>query len=95
MGFLNLSSWSAPQTPKRLPTGSFTIDATGKVLTSTLPQSFPKQQMVELGKTVVASFREAHDAGIVFSELVFNYAALKITAREMRGGAMIFIASKV
>jgi hypothetical protein len=95
MDFLKLSQKPEPRTPRRLPSGSFTMDAAGHVLISTLPQSFPQSQAVDLGRAVLAAFREAREARFSFSELVFHFAALKITAREMRGGAIIFLSATV
>ena len=95
MDFLKFGSRQEPRGPQRLPTGSFAMDATGQVLSSTLPQSFPQGQMLELGRAVLNAFREGREARLPLAELVFNYAALKITARELRGGAIVFISAKV
>ena len=95
MGFLGLKSRQVPRTPRQLPTGSLSMDSTGHMLTCTLPQTFPQSQAIDIGRLVLAVFREAREAQLPLAELVFHYAALKITAREMRGGAMIFFAAKV
>jgi hypothetical protein len=42
-----------------LPAGSFTLDREGRVMTSTLPQSFPAERLKEIGSHVLASFRAA------------------------------------
>ncbi len=75
----------------RLPSGSFTLNREGKVLTSTLPQSFPEACIHEISKRVLDSFRVAQKAQIPLSEIVIQYAALKLLARELRGGAIIFL----
>ena len=92
MGLLDIFSKSDAPTLARLPYGSFTIDADGRVLGSTLPQSFPAAQVKEIGQQVLAAFRNAQKAQLAFSELVVSYSALKVTARELRGGAIIFLA---
>ena len=74
-----------------LPSGSFTIDRDGKIMTSTLPQSFPASSMKEIGQQVIASFSAARQAQMPLSELIVYFAALKILARELRGGAIIFL----
>ena len=91
MGLLNL--FSKPAEPKliRMPSGSFTLNEQGRVMTSTLPRAFPESYLHEIGDQVLASFREARKAQMPLAELVINYATLKILARELRGGAMIFI----
>ena len=98
MGILNLLSRRLSQaggpTLVRLPTGSFTVDPTGKVVASTLPQSFPAERVRQIGNLVLSTFRAAHEANIPLMELIVDYAALKLTARELRGGAIIFLAPR-
>jgi hypothetical protein len=74
-----------------LPSGSFTIDREGRVMTSTLPQSFPTPCMQDIGGVVIASFEAAKQAQMPLAEIILYYAALKILARELRGGAIIFL----
>jgi hypothetical protein len=76
----------------RLPSGSFTVDANGRVLTSTLPVSFPESVVSDMGAAILQSFSSAADAGLPVNEMQFHYGGLKITARQQRGGAMIFLA---
>jgi hypothetical protein len=93
MGFLKLFSKSAP-TLLRLPSGSFTVDREGKVLVRTLPSSYPMELVEEIGQNMLAAFREAAAAQLPLAEIVINYSSLKITARELRGGAIVFLAAK-
>jgi hypothetical protein len=46
----------------------------------------------EIATQVLVAFKQAREAQLPLSELVVNYAALKLTARELRGGAIIFLA---
>jgi hypothetical protein len=80
---------------KRLPTGTFTVDAQGQVISSTVPQSVSAALVNDIGRTVVASLRAAREAGMGVSELAVQYDAFRIVAREMRGGAIIFLSPKV
>jgi hypothetical protein len=92
MGFLKFFSKSSDtQRLIRLPSGSFTLDPDGKIMTSTLPQSFPESRMREIGQQVLTALRAARQAQLPLSELIINYSALKLLARELRGGAIIFI----
>ena len=75
----------------RLPMGSFTVDGQGRVVGYTLPQSFPSAQQQEIGRAVVAYFRGAQQAQMPVRELIVYYPALKLAARELRGGAIIFL----
>jgi len=92
MGFLK-SLFKSVDTQRliRLPSGSFTLDADGKIMTSTLPQSFPEKRMLEIGQQVLTALRAARQAQLPLSELIINYSALKLLARELRGGAIIFL----
>jgi hypothetical protein len=75
----------------RLPSGSFTMDAQGKIMTSTLPQSFPESRMREIGQHVLRTFRVAREAQLPLAEVIIHYATLKLLARELRGGAIVFL----
>jgi hypothetical protein len=91
MGLLNFFSKTSRTKLERLPSGSFTLDQDGRVMTSTLPQTFPTTHMREIGKQVLQSFREARKAQMPLAELIIHYATLKVLARELRGGAIVFI----
>jgi hypothetical protein len=90
MGFLNLFSRPASQL-MALPSGSFTVDRDGRILVSTLPQSFPTATAEDIGAQALAAFRSAQVAQVPLSEIIIRYPSLKITARELRGGALIFL----
>ena len=90
MGFLSMFTKPAP-TLTRLPSGCFTVDRAGKVVISTLPQAFSSELTREVAGLVLQSFRDAQKAQLPLSELVVHYASLKIVAREMRGGAIVFL----
>ena len=91
MGFLNFFPKAATLNLVRLPNGSFTVDANGKILVSTLPQSFPERWAEQIGRVVLASFQGAQNAQVPLRELVAEYSTLKLTARALRGGAIIFL----
>ena len=74
-----------------LPSGSFTLDREGRVMTSTLPQSFPAERLKEIGAHVLASFSAAKKAQMPLAEIIIHYSALKLLARELRGGAIVFL----
>ena len=92
MGFLTrLTSKSALH---RLPTGAFTIDADGEVVSSTVPQWVADSQLREIGQHVSAIFKAAAAAHLQFSEMKAQDEAFRLTARAMRGGAVIFLSPK-
>jgi hypothetical protein len=91
MGFLKLFSKQLPASLLRLPTGSFTLDRSGRVVVTTLPSSFPTELVSEVGESILSLFRDAHEAQLPLEELVVYYPALKLTARELRGGAIVYL----
>ena len=77
--------------PNKLPSGAFALDRDGRVVVSTLPGNFPQTEMREIGARVLAFFRGAQQAHMALHELNVYYPTLKITARCLRGGALIFL----
>ena len=96
MGFLSLFSKPAAPEPTllRLPTGSFTVDREGSVLVGTLPSSFPEEMVHAIAQVVLQTFREAADTQLLLSEIVIQYPSLRISARELRGGAIIYLSPR-
>jgi hypothetical protein len=90
MGLLNLFAKPSAKLV-RLPSGSFTVDKDGRVLVSTLPQAFPVELVQDIAGQVLAAFRSAQAAKVATSEFIIRYPSLKLTARELRGGAIIFL----
>ena len=91
MGLLTFFSKSQKPKLAPLPSGSFTMDREGRIMTSTLPQSYPEDSLHEIGRIVLKAFLAAKEANTPLTELLIHFAALKILARELRGGAMIFL----
>jgi hypothetical protein len=77
---------------QQLPSGSFTVGRDGQVLVSTLASTVSPALLQDIAQAVLAAFRQAADAGVPLSELIVRYSACKITARELRGGAIVFLA---
>ena len=77
---------------ERLPNGSFTVDREGKILTSTLPRSVPEASVLEIGRAMMQLLGSAREANLPLVEVAIHYSGLRITAREQRGGVMIFLA---
>jgi len=92
MGFLSFK----PDNTKlrKLPSGSFTVDSGGNIVSSTVPTSFPAEEIRRIGQQVLSAFRRGHQAGYPFAELIIHYAAFKLSARELRGGAIIFFSPR-
>lgn len=91
MGFRNLFFKFSKLRLTRLPSGSFTMDRQGRVISTTLPQFLPASHMQKLGRQVLAFFRAAETARMSLSEMVVYYSAMKLTAGELRGEAIVFV----
>ena len=91
MGLLTFLSKKNYSWLLHLPSGSFTLDRDGQVMSSTLPSVFPKTQMSHIGQKVLTAFTTARNAQIPLSEIIISYAALRILARELRGGAIVYL----
>jgi hypothetical protein len=94
MGFIRkiLSSWfGGSATVRELPSGSVTVDQSGSVVTSTVSSAFPNTTLQAIGQDVIAMFREARAAQMPLAEVSLQFGSLLITARELRGGAVIFL----
>ena len=90
MGFLKrfFRSRAAVQ---QLPTGSLTVDRNGHVVTTTVSSTYSRVLLREIGHEVLVLFHEAREAQMPMAEVSLHFASLRITARELRGGAIIFL----
>ena len=93
MGLLNLFSKPTP-TLTRVPSGSFTVDREGEIIVSTISSTFPVATVKEIGQRVLDTFREAQEAHLPLAELVVHFSGFKIVARELRGGAIVYLSPK-
>lgn len=90
MGFLT-KIFGANAAIQQLPSGSVTVDSNGEVITSTVSSEFPKALLREIARDVLELFREARINQMPLAELTLQFASLRISARELRGGAVIFL----
>jgi hypothetical protein len=68
-----------------------TVDRSGHIITTTVTSSYPEQTLKEISNEVLRLFRDANQAKLPLSEFKIQFASLHITAREARGGAIIFL----
>jgi hypothetical protein len=94
MGFLKKLLGGHKASVQQLPAGTVTVDRNGKVVTSTVSSSFPEPLLQEIGREVLELFREARTGQIPMAEISLHFGSLRITARELRGGAIIFLFPK-
>lgn len=76
---------------ERLPSGCFTLHRGGELAGSTLPGSFSLDKIHEIGRVVMAVFKQAHGNGLLLTDVHIHYSGLHIAARDLRGGALVFL----
>ena len=92
MGVLNPTARSSqPLEADHLPSGCFAVHQGGGIVVSTLPIWFPQKLVLEIGRASIEAFRAASDTNDAVTELKAIYRGLEIRARELRGGALIFL----
>ena len=74
-----------------LPTGTVTVDRKGNIVTSTVSSAYPSQLLQTIGRDVLELLSEARAAQMPLAEVSLHFGSLRITARELRGGAIIFL----
>ena len=77
--------------PAPFPRGSYTFSSAGSIVVSTLPRAFPRERMEAIGKVILSAFASARELGAPFTELAADFAGLEIRARDLAGGAIIFV----
>jgi hypothetical protein len=80
-----------PLRPERLPSGCFSVHRGGELMASTLPSNFSAKTVHEIGRVVLSAFQHAQESSIPLTEMHIHFSGLTITARELRGGALIFL----
>lgn len=76
---------------QKLPAGSLRVDHNGKMVISTIASGYPQGLLRDIVRDVLLLFRQAREAQMPLAEFSIHFASLHITAREMRGGAVIFL----
>ncbi|HLP77375.1 MAG TPA: hypothetical protein VK327_10715 [Candidatus Paceibacterota bacterium] len=94
MGFLKFFSKSGAAVQK-LPSGSFTVDRNGNIVAATVASSYPPELLEVIASEVLKLFRDARDGQVPLTEFNLHFASLQITARELRGGAIVFLSPKM
>jgi hypothetical protein len=90
MGFLKIF-FRRTAAVQELPSGSLTVDRNGNTITSTISSAYPASLLKEIARDVLKLFQEARDAQMPLAEVSVHFASLRVTARELRGGAIIFL----
>src|SRR4029453_14694829 len=89
-----LKPYSRTQKPlrlERLPSGCFSVHRGGELVASTLPSDFPGNTLREISRAVLETFQRAQDSNLPLTDLYLHFSGLTVTARELKGGALIFL----
>ena len=90
MGFLK-KLFGGHAAVQQLPSGSITVDRNGVIVTSTVSSGYPISLLQAIGRDVLELLREARAAQMPLAEVSLHFGSLRVTARELRGGAIIFL----
>ena len=90
MGFLK-KIFGSRAVVQELPMGSITVNAQGNIIASTVSSNYSKSLLSDISREVLVIFREARDAQLPLAEVNVHFGSLRVTARETRGGAIIFL----
>jgi hypothetical protein len=90
MGFLK-KLFGGLAAVQQLPTGTITVDRHGNIVTSTVSSAFPRKLLKDIANDVLELLNEARVAQMPLAEISLNFGSLRVTARELRGGAIIFL----
>ncbi|MDB6174630.1 MAG: hypothetical protein JWL59_3941 [Chthoniobacteraceae bacterium] len=80
-----------PLRPELLPSGCVSFHRGGGIVASTLPSSFPPALVIEIGRVVMDAFQRASTTHLPLSDFYIQFSGLNITARELHGGALVFL----
>lgn len=90
-----LSIFSKPRASVQLlPIGSMTLDRNANILATTVSSSFPQELLTQIGAQILSLFKSAAAAQVPLAEVHLHFPSLHITARELRGGAVVFLSPK-
>ena len=82
---------TVPVEAGRMPSGCFAVHREGGIICSTLPQWFSRDTTEEIGRTVLDAFRIASETNVTLNDFTIRYSGMNIIARDLRGGALIFL----
>ena|ERR1700744_3602888 len=90
MGFLK-KLFGGLAAVQQLPSGTITVDRNGNIVTSTVSSAFSQKLLRDIASDVLALLSEARLAQTPLAEVSLHFGSFRITARELRGGAIIFL----
>lgn len=71
------------------PSGSFLIDRTGRIFSSTLPPNYSQERVKTIGQKVLTMFRHANEVNVHLREIFVQYETFKLKAKNLPSGALV------
>lgn len=71
--------------------GSFAVNRDGALVASTLGSEWSHPALDQIGRTVLDAFARAREVNQPLDEVTAAQSGFKIVARELRGGALVFL----
>jgi len=71
--------------------GSFLIDGSGNIFSSTLPPTFPPEHLKFIGQKILAIFTDAVKADLPLRELSVKFEKFRFQARHLPSGALVYL----
>jgi len=73
------------------PAGSFLIDGSGQIFSSTLPPTFPPEHIKFIGEKILAIFTGAVKADLPLRELTVKFQKFRFQAKHLPSGALVYL----
>lgn len=74
-----------------IPQGAFTYDSAGSILVGSVPMAWLDEFGPYLVKTFRKAFAAAEEKGLPLTEIALHYGGARLTAKDLRGGGIIYI----
>ena len=91
MAFLNRTKKTAASSEEVIPSGSFTVDRNGRILTSTIRSGVPVEKLTLVARVVLDILHRAQESPVPAEEISVRFSSMNLEARDLRGGAIIFL----
>ena len=86
-----MSGEAAAASEEVIPSGSFTVDRNGRILTSTIRSGVPTEKLTLVARVVLDVLHRAQEFAVPAEEISIRFSSMNLKARDLRGGAIIFL----
>ncbi len=82
---------SGPARSFDIPQGAFTYDSAGGIVVGSVPTDWLEAYGPQLVSVFRKAFTSAEQKGLPLAEIALHYAGARITARDLRGGGIVYV----